>query len=62
MRKCKLEKEVNVEWNYPAVPKPIYNCRMRHPSGAYIHTRGKNQKDCYYTALKLIAKQIQDMK
>jgi hypothetical protein len=57
----KLIKEIVVEWSYPAIPKPVYNCRMRHSkTGSYIHTNGQDQKNVYDTALKLITKQIKD--
>ena len=56
--KLKLEREVKVEWSYPAIPKPVYACRMYHPSGAYIHTNSYDQRRGYEWALHLIAKQL----
>lgn len=58
-----LSKEVEVEWSYPAIPKPTYACRMRHKaSGSYIHTNSKSQKDGFISALELISKQIEKKK
>lgn len=58
--KRKLESEIRVEWSYPAIPKPIYACRIYHPSGAYIHTNNKNQRDGYEEALTLINNQLKN--
>lgn len=56
LERRKLEKEVRVEWQYPAVPKPEYHVRMYHPSGAYIHVKGKDNKKIYEQALLTIFK------
>jgi hypothetical protein len=54
-----IEKQVQVDWSYPAIPKPIFACRIRHkPTDSYIHTNSKNQFNGYVYALELIAEQM----